>query len=133
MVGISSAVLVTSPTSSRYTSTLRAELFIPTFSLRLLTFTMQFTIKFAALAFLAQVAVIAAFPLYAAGAPREIRQLLTNIYREQGYDNDLEARGPTKRPTVSYGSLSGKRDEDLEARGPTKRPTVRNFPYSLRA
>lgn len=23
------------------------------------------------------------------------------IYREQGYDNDLEARGPTKRPTVS--------------------------------
>ncbi|KAL4260618.1 hypothetical protein AB1N83_009811 [Pleurotus pulmonarius] len=98
---------------------------------------MQFTFKFAALAFLAQVAVIAAFPL------------------EQGYDNDIEARGPAKRPTQQECECvagnyptpppspqnrpvqqarpavrpaprikAGKRDfEDLEARGPTKRPT----------
>ncbi|KAL4263247.1 hypothetical protein AB1N83_005332 [Pleurotus pulmonarius] len=121
---------------------------------------MQFTFKFAVLAFLAQAAVIAAFPL------------------EQGHDSDLEARGPTKRPTQqecevactlaglqgaawnqcvsqcmasNYPSpppspqnrpaqqvrpagkpaarpapkvKAGKRDVDeLEARGPTKRPT----------
>ncbi|KAL4260616.1 hypothetical protein AB1N83_009818 [Pleurotus pulmonarius] len=69
------------PASTRYTSPLRAVLFTPNSFLKLSTSTMQFTIKFAALAFLAQVAVIAAFPL------------------EQGYDNDLEARGPTKRPS----------------------------------